>query len=68
MKITREDLYRCFSGKQKKFLLEKGNDYILRAKDYRSDNTFWLFIRDDKLNSDLKEWKETNPRFNKIED
>ena len=53
--------FRCFSGKLKKFLLEKDIDYILRAKDYYTNNTFWLFERNTKLSKALDEWSNTNP-------
>ena len=57
------EIYRCFSGKQKKYLLDNGNEYILRAKDYYSNNTFWLFIKTENLIKDLDLWHETNPNI-----
>lgn len=57
------ELYRCFSGKQKKYLLDKGYDYVLRAKDYHNNNTFWLFIKTENLIKDLDLWRETNPNI-----
>ncbi|MBD5589224.1 hypothetical protein [Clostridium botulinum] len=61
--LNRNNFYRCFSGKQKKFLLNKGHNYILRAKDYYTNNIFWMFIIDKNLNKDLMEWHITNPKF-----
>jgi len=45
MKNNNHKYYRCFSGKLKKYLLENNIGYILRAKDYYTDKTFWLFER-----------------------
>ena len=61
MKHNNHKFYRCFSGKLKKFLLEKNINYILRAKDYYTDKTFWLFERNAKLSKVLDEWSNTNP-------
>jgi len=63
MKESMDKIYRCFSGKQKNYLLDKGNEYVLRAKDYYNNNTFWLFIKTENLIKDLDLWRETNPNI-----
>jgi hypothetical protein len=57
--------YQCFSGKQKNYLLNKGHDYVLRAKDYYNNNIFWLFIKNEQLDADLQNWHDNNPTFQK---
>lgn len=59
--MNNKKFYRCFSGKLKKFLLEKDIHYILRAKDYHTEKTFWLFENNKSLSKALKEWTNTNP-------
>jgi hypothetical protein len=61
--VKKEDFFKCFSGKLKKFLLEQGNDYIMKAKDCKSDNVFWLFEKTNKLDGDLRQWRDNNPSY-----
>jgi len=61
MKNKDHKFYRCFSGKLKKYLSEKDINYIIRAKDYYTEKTFWLYERNDKLSTILTEWTNTNP-------
>lgn len=62
MNLRKEDFYRCFSGKQKIFLVKiKGIDNILKANDIKSGNTFWLFYKDEGLSEALREWRMNNP-------
>jgi len=53
--------YRCFSGKLKKYLSENKIKYILRAKDFYTNKTFWLYEINQNLSNNLKEWTDTNP-------
>jgi hypothetical protein len=59
--VKKEDFFKCFSGKLKKFLLEQGNDYIMKADNCLTHRTFWLFPRTELLDKSLTMWNETNP-------
>jgi hypothetical protein len=54
--------YKCFSVPQKEFLLSRGLEYITIAKDPKSLDTFWLFLRNDLLDKSLTEWSNTKPK------
>lgn len=54
--------YRCFSVPQKEFLMLRGSEYITVAKDPKSLDTFWLFLRDDNLDKSLSEWTRNKPK------
>ncbi|MGL6175101.1 MAG: hypothetical protein ACRC1P_10900 [Cellulosilyticaceae bacterium] len=50
-------LYTCYSVPLMKFLtVKKGLRYELVALNPNTEKTFWIFIRDEKLNEALKEW------------
>lgn len=50
-------VYKCFSNRQKEFLMANGCEYVLIAKDVNSNSQFWLFIRDKQLNEVLEKYK-----------
>lgn len=53
--------YKCFSVKQKEFLMSKGLEYLTVALDPKTQFTFWLFLRSEELDKALTEWKLTKP-------
>lgn len=54
-------LFPCYSIPLKEFLKSKGIRYELRGLHPDSKLMFWIYMRDEKLNECLKEWKETKP-------
>lgn len=50
-------VYKCFSNRQKRYLMDKGFEYVTIAKDPNTDCLFWLFIRDSKLDEALSQYK-----------
>lgn len=52
------ELFPCYSVPLMEFLTkEKKLRYKLIGLHPKTYNTFWVFIRDDELNSYLEEWK-----------
>ena len=49
-------LYFCYSVPQRDFLSENGVRYEGCALNPNTLNTMWIYIKDKKLNSLLKEW------------
>lgn len=49
--------YKCFSNRQKEYLIRKGFEYITIAKDPKTDCLFWLFLRSEDFNKALDEYK-----------
>lgn len=49
-------LYCCYSPKLKEFLLKNNCKYEICARNPNNDKTFWIYIRDDKLDKLLNEW------------
>lgn len=56
--------YKCYSVPQKEFLMNKGLDYITIAKDPKTLDTFWLFLRNEQLDQALTEWSNNKPKRN----
>lgn len=48
--------YKCFSNRQKEYLMGRGFEYITIAKDPKTDSLFWLFLRNDEFNKALDEY------------
>lgn len=46
-------VYRCFSQKQKQYLMNEGHEYVCIAKDANTDALFYLFLRNDEFNKSL---------------
>ena len=49
-------LYCCYSINLRNYLYENGLKYELVAKNPNSDNLFWVFIKNEKLDKLLNEW------------
>lgn len=49
-------LYCCYSLNLRNFLYEHGLKYELCALNPNSQNMFWVYIRDEKLDKLLNEW------------
>ena len=53
----RSDVYICYSPKQMKWLCDDGFRYaVCGLSPNPPHNTFWCFIRNEKLNKKLEEW------------
>lgn len=49
-------LYICYPEKIKNFLLSNGCRYEVIGLNPNSKQTFWVFIRDEKINKLLTDW------------
>ena len=57
--FKKDEIYRCFSPKLKKFLcVDKGFHYINIGENNKTGRTFWIFLLTDKFSEALKEWSE----------
>lgn len=56
--------YYCYNPVKKNYLLEKGVGYIDKDIHKKTLNTFWIFVRDEKLDKALEDWRKVqNERF-----
>lgn len=52
-------IYTCYSVPLMKFLtIKKGIRYEIVALNPNNQKKFWVFIRDEKLNTALNEWSK----------
>lgn len=49
-------LYICYSNTLMKFLKENGIKYEIAGKALSNDKTFWVYIKNDKLDKELTKW------------
>ncbi len=57
--LNQSDLFYCYSGKLKKYLIEQKNiQYIHKGFNFNDKTEFWIFIRSNKLKAALDEWGE----------
>ena len=55
--LKKSDLFYCYSGKLKRFLLkEKKIQYLHKGFNERTQKYFWVFTRNEELNNALTEW------------
>ena len=50
-------VYKCFSNRQKRWLMDKGFEYVTIARDPKSNNLFWLFLKDEDFEKALLEYE-----------
>lgn len=50
------NLYCCYSLPLRNYLQESGLRYKLAALNPNSKNLFWIYIKDEKLNTLLDKW------------
>lgn len=50
-------VYKCFSNRQKEYLMDRGFEYVTIARDPKSNNLFWLFLKDEEFEKALLEYK-----------
>lgn len=56
--------YYCYNPVKKNYLLENGVNYIDKDIHKRTLNTFWIFVRSEKLDYLLNNWRQIqNKRF-----
>lgn len=58
MMLTRKDFYFCYSNRMKKFLEQKGIEYICRGVSDTTSRTFWLYFRSPELTECLIAFKK----------
>lgn len=51
-------LYCCYSVPLRNYLKKNGVSYKIVAGNPNSHNIFWVYVRDEKLNSLLDEWSK----------
>ena len=52
-----KSLYCCFSVLQQKILESKNIKYEIVALSPTTKNTMWIYLRNEKLDSALNEWR-----------
>lgn len=50
-------VYKCFSNRQKRWLMDRGFEYVTIARDPKSNNLFWLFLKDEEFEKALLEYE-----------
>ena len=55
-KENKVKLYCCYSLNLRKFLFNNGVEYDLAALNPNSQNLFWVYVKDEKLDKLLTEW------------
>lgn len=58
--LTRENFYRCYDGRLTKYLMSKGQPYLLIAIDVVTNKKFWLFEKSDMLFKYINEWENVS--------
>lgn len=53
--------YRCWSPKQKEFIVDNGIDYIYSYRNNSNGKIAWVFVECDALSVLLKKWTENKP-------
>lgn len=53
--------YRCWSPKQKDFLVSNGIDYIYSYRNNSNGKIAWVFVECEKLSVLLREWSNNKP-------
>ena len=51
-----QKIYCCYSMNLRNYLSKNGIRYELEAMSKSTHKTFWLYIKNDKLNQLLQEW------------
>lgn len=49
--------YICYSLPLRDFLIENGMKYDICGKNCRTDNPFWVYMMNEKLDKLLDQWK-----------
>ena len=50
-------VYKCFSNRQKRWLMDRGFEYVTIARDPKSNNLVWLFLKDEEFAKALLEYE-----------
>lgn len=56
--IAKEELYMCFDTNLKWYLLKNGCHFLLIANSCKSNDTFWLFEKDELFENLIKQYKQ----------
>ena len=57
--VQKDKIFKCYSANLRKKLETNGCKYEFPAIDIVNGKTFWLFLKDEKVNEVLKLWKES---------
>lgn len=52
------ELYTCYSLNLRNFLYNNGLKYKLAARNPNSNQLFWVYVKNEKLNELLTKWTE----------
>lgn len=56
--MKKDNYYRCYSTKIKEKLMEFNEEYIIIAKDIKTNKTFWLFEKNEIVNNILEQFNK----------
>lgn len=59
--MNKSKLFVCYSTPLMKFLTRSGIKYEVVGLNPDTKNMFWIFIRNEQLNNQLKIWTSNNP-------
>lgn len=54
--MSNKPLYCCYSVPLMNYLTDNGVKYEVVALNKNTNNTMWIYLRNEKLNKLLKEW------------
>lgn len=57
--ISKDDFFFCYTKSMSLFLREKGISYIFKGKSIKDSNIFTLYLKGEKLQNALDEYKGT---------
>ena len=60
--IKNSDVYRCYSMNLMQFMAMNKIEYILVAKDIKSNKVFYAFEKTDRFLQLLQQWIDNNPK------
>lgn len=56
--MKKSDLYYTYNPVKREFLKEKGVRYFIQGTHNTTGRSFWTYIRDNKLDQALIEWRK----------
>lgn len=60
--MKNNDVYRCYDGLLKDFLLKNDIEYFLVARDIVTNKKFYAFEKNKKFFDVLNKWNENSPK------
>lgn len=62
--LTKHNIFRCYSVPLMKYFTEHGLEYLLIARDAKSNKTMWVYEKTSKFDELLTKWINNNPNKN----